>query len=833
MKIKKKILSVSIITFILLTLAFTFDSQAPVFASAVSADDGHGGTEYWIPFHNRNRAGQPDEAGGLFPSYIWAAGCSPTATSMVLGYYDNYGQWDNTDYGGSSGHGKFTSWGNLIGYYKDSECIQSIPSANDGVNFRTRSNHEYSPDLLIELALAMETRGDDGGTSRSMYEPGTNQVTSAKEYGDWGQWYATGSILYPTRWNKLTDEIDAGRPCVWSMNHWGDGHGVAVWGYIEGGTYDKYVILYDTWSHLKREWPIDSDDDWTSSNGVLAVDPQGGNYQQDIYYFSPQSGVFNKGDDVVIEWLQWGTEIDNVWLRYSTNGGCSWSSISSWESSSEGWNSYTWKIPDADTIISDRVKIKIRAYDGPSLLLAGDGNKTNLTITDESLPDFIIESIALSPNNPEVGENVVATVTAKNQGEAGGNASYLDVWYDQPQPVEPGDSSYDGYCTAGWLDPGQTKTCTFEFEASEPEGLKTFRAFVNSVHATQESNYDNNQLTKSYTVASLPDFIIDSISLSPNNPEVGEEVAATVTAKNQGEAGGNASWLDVWYDQLKPVNPGTWGNDYCNAGWLNPGETTTCTFEFDAPGPEGLKTFRAFVNSDHVTPESNYDNNQLTESYTVTDQTYPGAPSVTTLDATKIGQSSATLNGLVNPEGQSTLAWFRYGPPLFPKLWKETEQEKIDGSNDIHVSHTISDLPCGESFQFRVVAQNSSGTGFGDPKPFTTAACPTYYRLSVNSQGAKGVPVKSQSGHDGYTHYSITDLALGTKVHLEAPGFVGSGPERKIFSNWSGCVNSTSRSINFEMNADKTCLVTYIEEEVEESRVLPGVLMLLLDDDEN
>jgi hypothetical protein len=222
------------------------------------------------------------------------------------------------------------------------------------------------------------------------------------------------------------------------------------------------------------------------------------------------------------------------------------------------------------------------------------------------------------------------------------------------------------------------------------------------------------------------------------------------------------------------------------------------------------------------------------KTFTADECSIPGEPSVTTLEATNISHSSATLQGLVNPEGQSTLAWFRYWPELFPKLWKETEKESIGtGSNDVHVSHTISELPCGENFVFRAAAENSSGTGYGDLETFTTAACPTYYNLSVNSQGAQEVPIKSKTGHDGTTDYTITDLEPKTQVHLQAPGFLESGPERKIFSNWSGCVSSTSNSISIVMDADKTCTVTYIDEDVEERpKVLPGVLMLLLDDED-
>ncbi len=72
--------------------------------------------------------------------------------------------------------------------------------------------------------------------------------------------------------------------------------------------------------------------------------------------------------------------------------------------------------------------------------------------------------------------------------------------------------------------------------------------------------------------------------------------------------------------------------------------------------------------------------------------------------------------------------------------------------------------------------------------------------LSVRSTGAASVPVTSTTGHGGTTNYLLTGIAPGTRVHLEAPEYVGEGEERKHFERWSGIQSSTNRSIYFTIN---------------------------------
>ena len=60
-----------------------------------------------------------------------------------------------------------------------------------------------------------------------------------------------------------------------------------------------------------------------------------------------------------------------------------------------------------------------------------------------------------------------------------------------------------------------------------------------------ESNENNNAVTKTVTVnGPLPDLTIDSISLSPDTPKVGDTITFTATIKNTGPGASPASKLN-------------------------------------------------------------------------------------------------------------------------------------------------------------------------------------------------------------------------------------------------------------------------------------------------
>lgn len=95
-------------------------------------------------------------------------------------------------------------------------------------------------------------------------------------------------------------------------------------------------------------------------------------------------------------------------------------------------------------------------------------------------------------------------------------------------------------------------------------------------------------------------------------------------------------------------------------------------------------------------------------------------PAATTMTATDITTTSATLNGTVNANGASTTVTFEYGLPGKDPTIVSAVPPTVIGSTDTSVSLAISSLQPGTTYSFRVVATNANGTTYGSDLTFIT-----------------------------------------------------------------------------------------------------------------
>ncbi len=96
------------------------------------------------------------------------------------------------------------------------------------------------------------------------------------------------------------------------------------------------------------------------------------------------------------------------------------------------------------------------------------------------------------------------------------------------------------------------------------------------------------------------------------------------------------------------------------------------------------------------------------------------APSATTAAATEIGSTTATLNGIVNAHADSTAVEFHYGlSPSYGAVVAAIESP-LTGSTDAAVMAVVTNLAPNTTYYFRVAAQNSVGTTYGEPMTFST-----------------------------------------------------------------------------------------------------------------
>jgi len=94
-------------------------------------------------------------------------------------------------------------------------------------------------------------------------------------------------------------------------------------------------------------------------------------------------------------------------------------------------------------------------------------------------------------------------------------------------------------------------------------------------------------------------------------------------------------------------------------------------------------------------------------------------PSTTTSAPADVGQSSATLSGTVNPNGQSTTYYFQYGATT--SYGTQTSPAGIgSGSTPVAVHQAIYGLSPNTTYHYQLVATNAAGTTDGADETFTT-----------------------------------------------------------------------------------------------------------------
>ncbi len=92
---------------------------------------------------------------------------------------------------------------------------------------------------------------------------------------------------------------------------------------------------------------------------------------------------------------------------------------------------------------------------------------------------------------------------------------------------------------------------------------------------------------------------------------------------------------------------------------------------------------------------------------------------VSTYSATNVQNDSVTLNGYVNPYSQSNVTrWFEWG--MTQSLGNSTNRIS-HGSSASNFNDSISGLAQNTTYYYRAVAQNSSGTSYGNILSFTTS----------------------------------------------------------------------------------------------------------------
>ncbi|HHT9137255.1 MAG TPA: TIGR03790 family protein [Candidatus Wunengus sp. YC60] len=158
-----------------------------------------------------------------------------------------------------------------------------------------------------------------------------------------------------------------------------------------------------------------------------------------------------------------------------------------------------------------------------------------------------------------------------------------------------------------------------------------------------------------------------------------------------------------------------------------------------------------------------------------------GVPTAITMSATDITSNSATLNGTANANGLSTTVWFEYSAAS-GSYTNQSSTQNISGYGDSSLSAGISGLSPATTYYYRIAAQNSAGTAYGNEMSFTT------------SDSTAPVGSISINGSSGYTNTNSITLTLSATDDVGVTGYYLSAGNSTPLSSDSGWVSVTSAS---------------------------------------
>ena len=167
------------------------------------------------------------------------------------------------------------------------------------------------------------------------------------------------------------------------------------------------------------------------------------------------------------------------------------------------------------------------------------------------------------------------------------------------------------------------------------------------------------------------------------------------------------------------------------------------------------------------------------------EKSFVTAQTVVTEAASEIGDASATLNGLVRPEGlEYTECLFEYG--LASHAGYEQSTECVPGATALGadfsphaVSASLEGLEAGAVYRFRILATNSEGTRVGKELDFETLGPPQISEVRAVDATQDSVTLEAKVNPSGFgTSYRFEwgpTSSYGNQVPSGFEPFIGSG----------------------------------------------------------
>ncbi|HOP46299.1 MAG TPA: hypothetical protein PK874_01445 [Desulfobacteraceae bacterium] len=260
------------------------------------------------------------------------------------------------------------------------------------------------------------------------------------------------------------------------------------------------------------------------------------------------------------------------------------------------------------------------------------------------------------------------------------------------------------------------------------------------------------------------------------------DVQATFAVVN-GIANGNGGSWSVRFDYGTTIAYGS--SQTANPAQASGNTDTPVTAELSGLTPGTTYHYRTTVYSGGI----NYYGSDMT-------LTTISGPSVTTNAASAVGGNTATLNGTVNANNNSTTVTFEYGETISYDRTITADQSPVTGSTDTAVSIVLNSLLPGTTYHYRAVGSNTTGTVYGADMTFTALSIPP----SATTESATGIGAGDATlngsvnpNNDSTTvtfEYGLT-TAYGTTVTADQSPVTGNN-ETDVSKGITGLANNTT-----------------------------------------
>ncbi|CAN5134030.1 hypothetical protein BH11PSE11_BH11PSE11_34530 [soil metagenome] len=288
----------------------------------------------------------------------------------------------------------------------------------------------------------------------------------------------------------------------------------------------------------------------------------------------------------------------------------------------------------------------------------------------------------------------------------------------------------------------------------------------------------------------------------------------TVTgiAPTSGPAAGGTSVTITGTNFVVGATTVTIGGATCTSPSVTSATTLTCTTTAGSAGAASV-----LVNASGGTNAPN------------TLYTYVGPPTVTSISASNLSQTGATLNGIVNANGASTAVTFDYGPTVAYGAHVAAIPATV-ASGGSTASVAVSGLNCNSAYHFRINGVNSAGTTNGNDLSFTTSMCPGTIpgapTITATTPGPGNATISftapTNSGGTPISSYIVTCTATGQSARSAS----GPGSPIVVLGMRAGVTYSCSAAA---MNGVGTGPSSQsLQVQPKSNNIIPEIMLLLL-----